>query len=78
MIIHDINNNILVSGTSSSCGYQDIYENLELCKEINICFGLEPNRKNDKTVVRFFLSILGINLNQIAHLIFEWVMSVVG
>ena len=39
MIIHDINNNILVSGTSSSCGYQDIYENLELCKEINICFG---------------------------------------
>ena len=32
MIIHYINNNILISGTSSPGGYQDESENLELWK----------------------------------------------
>ena len=39
MIMHDMNNNILIYGTSYLGGYQDEYEKWELYKEINI-FGV--------------------------------------
>ena len=32
MLPYDINNNILISGTYSSGGYQDKYENWDICK----------------------------------------------
>ena len=36
MILHYINNNLLISNRSSSGVYKDEYENLELYQEMNI------------------------------------------
>ena len=50
---------------------------LELYKEINIFWGLEPNKKTDKTVVHVSPSTLEIIIKS-SHCIFEILMGVVG
>ena len=50
MLPYDINNNILISGTYSSGGYQDKYENWDICKEKKI-WGWNQNQKNSWTCV---------------------------
>ena len=45
MLLHDVNNNILISLLSYSVVYQDDYEISELYQDINI-FVLEPKQNN--------------------------------
>ena len=61
MFFHDKNNNILISGGSSSGGYQDEYENWDLFKVIKIFFWVgTKNKKTDKLVVHITHTIINI------------------
>ena len=56
MIIHDTNDNILISGASHSGGYQDGFENWELCIEVNNFKGLDQNPKNNSRTCAVHIS----------------------
>ena len=52
MLIHDINENILIPHPSYLYAYQYEAKKWDLYKEMILCFGLEPSQiKIDKTVV---------------------------
>ena len=60
MLLHGINDDILISNPSYSGVYQYETEKLELYKEINIYFRLEPSKKTAETVVQITHAIINI------------------
>ena len=62
-LLHDINNNILISHPSYSGVYQDRYEKWELHQEINDYFGWNQKQsKTAETVVNVTPSILNTHI----------------
>ena len=58
MMLHNINNNILISYPYFLGVYQDKYEKLELYQEIQIFLGWNQNKTPEETVVHVSNSII--------------------
>ena len=78
VILHGINDNVIIPHLSYFGVYQNEEMLLYLYKEINNVLGLEPNQKTDIILVHVSPSKFGIHLNSRARCIFEWVLGVVG
>ena len=76
VLIHSINDNILIPFLSYSGVYWDEAKKTRDLGIDKYVLGLEPNQKNDKTAVHVSPSTLGIKTS--AQHAIEWMMGVVG